>query len=59
MLIWPGLGLIIIIWIIAIWAIVSDITLIVLGVQLRKAAHRPGTSALPAAGSCWACGYVR
>jgi uncharacterized membrane protein HdeD (DUF308 family) len=37
-LIWPGTGLVTIIWIIGIWAIVWGITLIVLGVQLRKAA---------------------
>jgi len=35
-LIWPGIGLITIIWVIAIWAIVCGITLIVLGVQLGK-----------------------
>ena len=38
-LIWPGTGLVTIIWIIGIWAIVWGITLIVLGVQLRKAAN--------------------
>jgi uncharacterized membrane protein HdeD (DUF308 family) len=37
-LIWPGTGVVSIIWIIGIWAIVWGITLIVLGVQLRKAA---------------------
>ena len=37
-LIWPGTGLVSIIWIIGIWAIVWGITLIILGVQLRKAA---------------------
>jgi uncharacterized membrane protein HdeD (DUF308 family) len=37
-LIWPGTGLVTIIWIIGIWAIVWGVTLIVLGVQLRKAA---------------------
>ena len=37
-LIRPGAGLVSIIWIIGIWAIVWRITLIVLGVQLRKAA---------------------
>jgi uncharacterized membrane protein HdeD (DUF308 family) len=36
-LIWPGTGLVSIIWIVGIWAIVWGITLIVLGVQLRKA----------------------
>jgi uncharacterized membrane protein HdeD (DUF308 family) len=38
-LIWPGTGLVTIIWIIGIWAIVWGVTLIVLGVQLRKAAN--------------------
>src|SRR6478609_9506570 len=38
-LIRPGTGLVSIIWIIGIWAIVWGITLIVLGVQLRKAAN--------------------
>ena len=37
-LIWPGTGLVSIIWIIGIWAIVWGITLIILGIQLRKAA---------------------
>ena len=37
-LIWPGTGLVSIIWIIGIWAIVWGITLIILGVQLRKVA---------------------
>ena len=37
-LIWPGTGVVSIIWIIGIWAIVWGITLIILGVQLRKAA---------------------
>jgi uncharacterized membrane protein HdeD (DUF308 family) len=36
----PGAGLVSIIWIIGIWAIVWGITLIVLGVQLRRAADR-------------------
>jgi uncharacterized membrane protein HdeD (DUF308 family) len=39
-LIRPGAGLVSIIWIIGIWAIVWGITLIVLGVQLRRAADR-------------------
>ena len=39
LLIRPGAGLVSIIWIIGIWAIVWGITLIVLGVQLRKAAN--------------------
>ena len=38
-LIRPGAGLVSIIWIIGIWAIVWGITLIVLGIQLRKAAN--------------------
>jgi len=37
-LIWPDAGLVSIIWIIGIWAIVWGITLIILGVQLRKVA---------------------
>ena len=37
-LIWPGTGLVSIIWIIGIWATVWGITLIILGVQLRKVA---------------------
>jgi uncharacterized membrane protein HdeD (DUF308 family) len=44
-LIRPGAGLVSIIWIIGIWAIVWGITLIVLGVQLRKAANRNQASA--------------
>jgi uncharacterized membrane protein HdeD (DUF308 family) len=46
-LIRPGTGLITIIWIIGIWAIVWGITLIVLGVQLRKAANTPEASTSP------------
>jgi uncharacterized membrane protein HdeD (DUF308 family) len=46
-LIRPGTGLITIIWIIGIWAIVWGITLIVLGVQLRKAANTPEVSTSP------------
>jgi uncharacterized membrane protein HdeD (DUF308 family) len=38
-LVWPGTGLVTIIWIIGIWAIVWGIVFIVLGVQLRKAAR--------------------
>jgi uncharacterized membrane protein HdeD (DUF308 family) len=38
-IIWPGTGLVSIIWIIGIWAIVWGIVFIVLGVQLRKAAR--------------------
>ena len=49
LLIWPDSGLVAIIWIIGIWAIVWGITLIVLGVQLRKAARMSGASASPAA----------
>jgi uncharacterized membrane protein HdeD (DUF308 family) len=48
-LIWPGTGLVSIIWIIGIWAIVSGITLIVLGVQLRKAASTTEAGASPTA----------
>ena len=46
-IIWPGTGLITIIWIIAIWAIIWGITLIVLGVQLRKAARTNEADASP------------
>jgi uncharacterized membrane protein HdeD (DUF308 family) len=49
LLIWPDSGLVAIIWIIGIWAIVWGITLIVLGVQLRKAARMSGASAPPTA----------
>ena len=49
LLIWPDSGLVAIIWIIGIWAIVWGITLIVLGVQLRKAARMSGASASPTA----------
>ena len=48
-LIRPGTGLITIIWIIGIWAIVWGITLIVLGVQLRKAANTTDASTRPTA----------
>ena len=48
-LIWPGTGLVSIIWIIGIWAIVWGITLIVLGVQLRKAASTAEAGASPTA----------
>jgi uncharacterized membrane protein HdeD (DUF308 family) len=48
-LIRPGTGLITIIWIIGIWAIVWGITLIVLGVQLRKAANTTEPSTSPPA----------
>jgi uncharacterized membrane protein HdeD (DUF308 family) len=48
-LIRPGTGLVSIIWIIGIWAIVWGITLIVLGVQLRKAANTTETSTSPPA----------
>jgi uncharacterized membrane protein HdeD (DUF308 family) len=48
-LIWPGTGLVTIIWIIGIWAIVWGIILIVLGVRLRKAASTNEASASPAA----------
>ena len=46
-LIRPGTGLVSIIWIIGIWAIVWGITLIVLGVQLRKAANTTEVSTSP------------
>jgi uncharacterized membrane protein HdeD (DUF308 family) len=48
-LIRPGTGLVSIIWIIGIWAIVWGITLIVLGVQLRKAASTTEAGASPTA----------
>ena len=38
-LVWPGIGLVTLIWLIGIWAIVFGIMLIVLGIQLRKAAQ--------------------
>jgi uncharacterized membrane protein HdeD (DUF308 family) len=44
-LIWPGTGLVAIIWIIGIWAVVWGIILIVLGVRLRKAASTNEASA--------------
>jgi uncharacterized membrane protein HdeD (DUF308 family) len=47
-LIRPGAGLVSIIWIIGIWAIVWGITLIVLGVQLRRAAKNEAGAAEPA-----------
>jgi uncharacterized membrane protein HdeD (DUF308 family) len=43
----PGAGLVGIIWIIGIWAIVWGITLIVLGVQLRRAANTTEASTRP------------
>ena len=45
----PSTGLVTIIWIIGIWAIAWGITLIVLGVQLRKAANTTGASTSPPA----------
>ena len=48
-LIWPGTGLVSIIWIVGIWAIVWGITLVVLGVQLRRAASTTEAGASPAA----------
>ena len=48
-LIWPGTGLVTIIWIIGIWAIVWGVTLIVLGVKLRKAASTTEAGASPTA----------
>ena len=38
-LIWPKAGVVTLIWLIGIWAIVFGIVLIVLGIQLRKAAQ--------------------
>jgi uncharacterized membrane protein HdeD (DUF308 family) len=38
-LIWPKAGVVTLIWLIGIWAIVFGIMLIVLGIQLRKAAQ--------------------
>jgi uncharacterized membrane protein HdeD (DUF308 family) len=48
-LVWPRTGLVTIIWIIGIWAVVWGIALIVLGVQLRKAARTNEASASPTA----------
>ncbi len=48
-IIWPRTGLVTIIWIIGIWAVVWGITLIVLGVKLRKAAGTNEASASPTA----------
>ena len=48
-LIRPGTGLVSIIWIVGIWAIVWGITLIVLGIQLRKAASTTEAGASPSA----------
>jgi uncharacterized membrane protein HdeD (DUF308 family) len=48
-LIWPGTGVVSIIWIIGIWAIVWGITLIVLGIHLRKAASTTEAGASPTA----------
>jgi uncharacterized membrane protein HdeD (DUF308 family) len=48
-LIRPGTGLVSIIWIVGIWAIVWGITLVVLGVQLRRAASTTEAGASPAA----------
>lgn len=42
-LVWPGIGLVSLIWLIGIWAIVFGIALIVLGVQVRKAS-KAGTT---------------
>lgn len=36
-LLWPGIGLVSLIWLIGIWAIVFGLALIVLGLQVRKA----------------------
>jgi uncharacterized membrane protein HdeD (DUF308 family) len=48
-LIWPGIGLVTIIWIIGIWAVVWGIALVVLGVRLRKAARMIEADASPTA----------
>jgi uncharacterized membrane protein HdeD (DUF308 family) len=37
LLVWPGIGLVTLIWLIGIWAIVFGVALIVLGIQVRKA----------------------
>ena len=46
-LVWPRTGLVTIIWIIGIWAVVWGITLIVLGVRLRKAATNLASASPP------------
>lgn len=38
-LVWPGIGLVSLIWLIGIWAIVFGLALIVLGLQVRKASE--------------------
>jgi uncharacterized membrane protein HdeD (DUF308 family) len=48
-IIWPGTGLVSIIWIIGIWAIVWGIVFIVLGIQLRKAARANQADVSPTA----------
>jgi uncharacterized membrane protein HdeD (DUF308 family) len=48
-LVWPGIGLVTIIWIIGIWAIVWGITLLVLGFKLRKAARTDEADVSPTA----------
>jgi uncharacterized membrane protein HdeD (DUF308 family) len=46
-LVWPNAGLVSIIWIIGIWATIWGITLIILGVQLRKVARSYETDPSP------------
>jgi len=46
-LVWPNAGLVSIIWIIGIWATIWGITLIILGVQLRKVARSYEANASP------------
>jgi len=46
-LVWPNAGLVSIIWIIGIWATIWGITLIILGVQLRKVARSYEADASP------------
>ena len=43
-LVWPGIGLVTLVWLIGIWAIVFGIALLVLGVQVRKASKALGTT---------------
>ena len=46
-LIRPGTGLVSIIWIIGIWATIWGVTLVILGVQLRKVARSYEANASP------------
>jgi len=48
-LVWPGISLAILVIMVGIWAIVWGITLIVLGIQLRKAASTTEAGASPSA----------